>query len=379
MIIVAFLIAIAIPMAVLTWIYFLDKYRTGEFKLVVVCFVVGVLAYFLAAQINPATTDLGWVNDNQMVRFVAPVVEELLKAAVLFILVRRAKFTYFVDGAIYGFTIGIGFAIAENFEYILGYSNVAMAVAVNRVISTNLMHAAATATTGIVLGWARFRKPSQRLILNLVAVLPAIALHMAYNNLVTRVESGWLLVYAVVVGGGAVGLTALLIRRGLKEEESWIKEKLGEPDRVEREEARAAQKIDKLDAVLKRLAETFGDGTAKQIEKLLLIQARLGILRKTVEKMSDEKMRAGIQAQIDELRIEMERERKQIGSYAMVYLRYTHLEEIFSVYAALESRIKDLAAQPHAPGMGVFDRLKEHVVTSPQESGGTTNGPDGGS
>ena len=68
-----------------------------------------------------------------------------------------------------------------------------MAVAINRVVSTNLMHAAATAITGIVLGWARFRKPAQRFLFNLVGILPAMALHMGYNNLVTRVESGWLL------------------------------------------------------------------------------------------------------------------------------------------------------------------------------------------
>jgi hypothetical protein len=147
---------------------------------------------------------------------------------------------------------------------------------------------------------------------------------------------------------------------------------------VEREEVRAVQKIDKLDAVLKRLTETFGAGTAKQIEKLLLIQARLGILRKTVEKMADEKMRQDIQVQIDALRLEMEAERKLIGSYAMVYLRYTHLEEIFSVYTALESRIKDLADRPHAPGMGVFDRLKEHVETSSREPGEESNEPDAG-
>ena len=371
MLILAYLVAAAIPALVLLFIYNLDKYKTGEFKVVILSFAAGVGAYLAAAQINPATLDLGWVDYDQMVRFLAPAVEEILKAAILFLLVRRVKFTYFVDGAIYGFAVGIGFAIWENFEYINGNPGLAMAVAVNRVVSTNLMHAAATSITGIILGWARFRKPAQRVLFNFIGILPAILLHMGYNNLVTRVESGLLLVYAVIVGGGAVGFIAFMIRRGLKEEGTWIEQKLGATDRVERQEVAAAQNVDKLEPVLKRLRDTFGQETAERIEKLLLTQARLGILRKTYDKMPDEKMRLGIQAQVDELRTEMEKMRKQLGSYAMVYLRYTHLEEIISVYDVLATRLQTVADTKLVPTQGIFGRLsnqlKEPVVTSPQE------------
>ncbi len=366
MIAIALAIATLIPLAVLYGIYTLDLYKTGEFKLVLICFAAGGAAYAGAAVINPTPVRLGWIDYNQMVRFLAPAVEEILKALVLLVLVRRPKFTYFVDGAIYGFAAGIGFAICENFEYIFGHSGAAMAVAINRVISTNLMHAAATATVGIVLGWSRFRRSLPRTLLSAGGLLLAGALHLGFNNLVTRVTSGWLLVYAVLVGGGAAGLTAVLIRRGLKEEQAWIREKLGVADRVERQEVAAVQNISRVDDVLKRLAATFGADAAARIEKLLYIQARLGILRKTVEKMSDEGMRLGIQAEIGQLSREMEQARKSIGSYAMVYLRYTHLEEMFSVYDLLGSRIQEGMAQDRPAGMGVFDRLKEHVVTSPK-------------
>jgi tRNA U34 5-carboxymethylaminomethyl modifying GTPase MnmE/TrmE len=160
-----------------------------------------------------------------------------------------------------------------------------------------------------------------------------------------------------------------MIKRGLKDEQAWIKETLGINDRVERQEVAAVQNIAKVDDVLKRLAQTFGSETASRIEKLLLVQARLGIQRKAAEKMADAKMRAGIQAEIEKLHKEMEVARHEIGSYAMVYLRYTHLDEMFSVYAILGAKIQELAAQPRGPGMGVFDRLKEHVVTSQNNQG----------
>jgi len=366
MIIIALTIATVIPLIVLYGIYTLDLYKTGEFRLAVICFMAGAAAYGAAALINPTPLRLGWIDYNQMVRFLAPVVEEILKALILLVLVRRPKFTYFVDGAIYGFAAGIGFAICENYEYIFGNAGAAVMVAVSRVVSTNLMHASASATVGIVLGWARFQKPAARTMLNLGGILLAILLHMGYNNLVTRLTSGWLLVYAVLVGGGAAGLIALMIRQGLKDERAWIQEKLGVTDRVERQEVAAVQNIARVDEVLKRLAGTFGPAAATKIEGLLYTQARLGILRKTADKMSDEKMRAGIQAEIEQLHREMERARRAIGSYAMVYLRYTHLEEMFSVYDILGARIREQMAQERAPGMGVFDRLKQHVVTSPQ-------------
>ena len=74
---------------------------------------------------------------------------------------RRPKFTYFVDGAIYGFAIGIGFAVFENYEYIAG-SSAALNTAIGRVISTNLIHATASAIIGIAFGLARFQHTTGR-------------------------------------------------------------------------------------------------------------------------------------------------------------------------------------------------------------------------
>ena len=361
----AFVIATAIPVLSLWGIHSLDKYKTGEFKFVILSAAAGVLAYGMAVLVNPIPRSLGWLDTNQMVRFVAPVTEEILKALVLLFLVRRPKFNYFVDGAIYGFATGVGFAVAENYEYMLVHLDTAFSVAITRVISTNLMHAAACATVGIVLGWARFQKPAPRWLYSLGGLLLAILFHTGYNNLVTRVSGLVVLLYAVIVGGSAAGLIAFMIRRGLKEEQGWIQEMLGEADRVEAEEVNAVQNIDKVNKVLARLETMLGSQAAKKIEELVRIQARLGILRKSAEKMSDEKMRAGILAEIEEARKTMEQIRRSVGPYAMVYLRYTHLEEVFSIYDLLGARILEQAGQSRGPGMGVFDRLKG-VVTSAQ-------------
>lgn len=362
MILVACIIAIAIPLAVMFGLYKLDLYKTGEFKFVLVCLGAGIAAYLAATLINPLPRRFGWVDYNQTVRFVAPVVEELLKALIVFILVRRKSFTFFIDGAIYGFATGIGFAVIENLEYIFGNSGAAMAVAINRVISTNLMHAAACATLGIVLGWARSKKPFLRWSLSLGGLLLAIALHTGFNNLVTHVTSGWLLIYAVIMGAGAAGLIVFMIRRGFREEQAWIQETLGIDERVGKQEMAAVKNIARVDDVLKRIATTFGADTAEKMKRLLIIQAHLGIRKKSGEIMSDEKMKGEIEEQVDDLRLEMETLRREIGSYAMAYLRYTHLDEMFSVYGALGTKLQELAAAPKSTGPSLYDRLSQRMV-----------------
>lgn len=367
MIAVALLIAIIIPLISLGGIYKLDLYKTGEFKYMLVAFGAGLLAYLLASRINPAIMNAGHFGYNQMVQFVAPVVEEILKGLILFFLVRRKNFTYFIDGAIYGFTAGIGFAIIENFEYILGNSYSAMSVAINRVISTNLMHAAATATLGIILGVARFEKPLRQMLFSIGGLVLAILLHMGFNNLVTRVSSGLLLVYAFIVGGGAAVFIAYMIRRGLAVEKRWIGQTLGLPDRIEKGEVSAVQNIEKVDEILMRLDEKLGPETGEKIKKLLLVQARLGIQRKSVKKMEDEKMRLAIQAQVEALGKEMEILRREIGSYAMIYVRETHLEEIFSWQTALAARLEQQAQQP-STGPSWQDRLGDKLRSTNKDT-----------
>jgi RsiW-degrading membrane proteinase PrsW (M82 family) len=369
-ILIALMIATFIPIGVMAFIYKLDFYKTGQFIIMLICFGAGALAYEAAAHTNPIPFRLGWVSQQvQIDQFVAPVVEEILKGLAIWILVRRPKFNYFVDGAIYGFTAGMGFAILENFEYVLGHPSVAINVAVNRVISTNLMHAASTATLGIVLGIARFRKPAPRILLSLGGLATAMLLHGGFNNIVTRLASDlFLLGYAITIGAGAAFLIVMLIKRGLREEKKWIGETLNDDLRVERQEAAAVQKLDNVDKVISHLAERLGEDKAEQIRKLLYIQAKLGIKTKSAEKMENEKLRVAILAEVGELRKEMETARKMIGSYAMMYLRATNLEESFSWQTILASRIESQAQQAPSSGPSLFDRLQGRITTPDKKS-----------
>jgi hypothetical protein len=171
----------------------------------------------------------------------------------------------------------------------------------------------------------------------------AIGTHIGFNILVNSPNIDLLLVYAVAVGLGGTILIGFAIRQGLKEEKTWIMEKLGETDRVTVQEKSAVEGLDKLNKVLSPLAERFGTEKANQVKEFLTIQARLGILRKTVEKLNDEKMRHAVEVQIEGLSAQMNQVRREVGSYCMLYLRNTFLEETGTLYKRLETIMQERA------------------------------------
>lgn len=359
----ALLIAALLPTLALGLIYRLDLYKTGTFRFVLLAFGWGGIAYLLAARINPFLLARGWVGYLDMVRYTAPVLEEALKALVLIWLVRRPSFTYFVDGAIYGFAAGIGFAILENFEYVLASPGAELLQAVSRVISTNLIHATGSAVIGIALGLARFeRRPRKAATLG-IGVLGAILLHVGYNNLVTRVGGMIVLLYAAAAGLGGAGLIAWAIRRGLREEEAWIQSTLGSDAQISVQEKRAlTQEALGERRFLAPVAARFGPEKAARIGRLLETQARLGVLRMTAQKLSDEAMRQATRAQVERLEREMLALRAEIGMYAMLYLRGTYLRPGSDLWRQVQDAVERQSRNRQPGGLDVWKLADRRIA-----------------
>ncbi|MDO8753183.1 MAG: PrsW family intramembrane metalloprotease [Anaerolineales bacterium] len=323
---IALLVAISIPVSYLFVIYKRDFFQTGNLRVVLACFLWGVGAYYIAVQVNSELVRSQLITRDVMVRFTAPIVEEILKCAILIYLIRRSDFTYFVDGAIYGFTAGIGFAIVENFEYIFSHPSAALALALARVFSTNLIHATASGSIGIALGISRFERAgsSRRLVILLVSVILAMGLHMAFNNLVS---GGAPIALAILVGLAGAGLIVGIMRRGLDEMKLWVDEELGTEKRMTHGEAEIVSRFENVDQILKSFTARFGPQNGSLARELLLAQAHIGIYKRTAEKHQEESMRRAAEEQVAELRITMDEARKKLGLYCMLYLRGIFPEE----------------------------------------------------
>ncbi|HKJ38483.1 MAG TPA: PrsW family glutamic-type intramembrane protease [Anaerolineales bacterium] len=359
-IIIALLMATLMPLGFLYAIKAIDFYQTGNLKFIAISGVWGVIAYLLAAQINPALISNGFASRDMVLRYIGPIIEEVLKGIILIVLIRRTEFKYFLDGAIYGFTIGIGFAIFENFEYVLGHSSVAIELAISRVLSTNLIHATGSALIGIALGLARFdRSRLSRALYLIGGLVLAITIHSGFNNMVNdRVA----LLFAVIAGFTGAGAIALAARRGFKDEESWVHEKITDTEGVTRGEAEVVQRLDDVNQLLAPLAERFGVEKASQCEKFLFVQAQLAIQTKMMDKLQDENMRRALEKQMKDTRKQMDVVRRQVGSYAMLYLRNIFPDNDPTIMNLMKSRIEASAAvNKDKVGTGIWDlndRLK---------------------
>jgi RsiW-degrading membrane proteinase PrsW (M82 family) len=356
---IALIVAALIPLGFLLAVKSFDFYQTGSSKFIIYSGVWGIIAYLLAAQINPALVNNGIFSRDTVLRFIGPMIEETLKALILIYLIRHPDFKYFLDGAIYGFASGIGFAIFENFEYVLGHPSTALILAISRVLSTNLIHATGSSLIGIALGLARFNRSGPLRTLYLIGGLGlAMVIHSGFNNMV---NDGAALLFAFAAGFAGAGIIYLVARRGLKNEKSWVHEKIGVTEGVTSGEAAVVQRLENVDELLASLATRFGPEKASQCEKFLFMQAQLAIQVKMAEKMQDEKMKLAIAAQTDELHNKMNEARKEVGAYCMLYLRNIFPEDDPTMMTLMQNRIAaSAAANKGKAGTGVWD-LKDHL------------------
>lgn len=364
MLFAAIFVATLVPLLFLYIIWALDLYASGSFRTIAICFVWGLMSFGLAYGINAFS--LNFVSYVLFVTVIAPVVEEILKALVLVYYIRKPDFTYFVDGAIYGFASGIGFSVLENYYYLYG-EEAALIMTIGRVLSTCLMHGTTSALVGITLGRFRFQRRAGRTLSLLGGLALAMAFHMAFNNVVKATEGwGWLLlVLAAAIGFAGVGAVWFAIRQGLREEKAWIEEKLGIKDRVTAAESKVVLNLEDLQEVLAPFVQRFGLEKAKQAEEFFVKQAQLGIKRKALEKLAheeDELLRHNILVEIERLRVEIDAARQSLGVYAMSYLRSIFPQEVSPIWGRLEAALSaPPAREPKTDLWGVVTQQLKKV------------------
>ncbi|RMF50615.1 MAG: PrsW family intramembrane metalloprotease, partial [Chloroflexota bacterium] len=139
-------ISIGAPLFFIFFIYTANIYSDGKFiSTVVTNLLWGAVGAFAIAYVINIYVALPLVNSVEVVRgLTAPITEEIGKALLMVYLIWHPRFRNIVEGAIYGFAAGIGFAISENLYFT--FTNVAsFSDILTRVISTTLMHATASA------------------------------------------------------------------------------------------------------------------------------------------------------------------------------------------------------------------------------------------
>lgn len=350
-------LAFGIPILFLLFLRRYDLIQTGKPERNIATVICGIFAYWLASKINPAIVNAGWGTWDQVIRIYAPFVEEILKSLIILYLVSRADSNYIVDGAIYGFGAGIGFAIIENVEYITNNSSAALVVALARVFSTNLVHATGSGLIGTALAYQRGDKNWARGVSFVFAGYAfAIFFHALFN---TMVNAGTFIVVAIIYGFLGFGLIYYFIQRGMKIQKEVVGQTLGDAERITQQETKVIRYIETVDKVLEPIKERFGADKAQMIRTMMFKQAEIGIKKKLLESDTNANRKVEVQKIIDTLLEEMEDLRDKIGWNCMLLYRQVYAGQDLQVWSMLNARVA--SAGMGQKGGGVWNTLSEKM------------------
>lgn len=183
-------IAVAPVLALLMIFDRLDVFQLISFRAIAFTTLAGAAIAILSLGANTRVMDGFPIGFSDYTRYVAPAVEETLKAAPIVFLFVINRIGFRLDAALAGFALGAGFSVVENLWLLGVYGDRSIGDWAVRGFGTAVMHAAATAMFAVVsqrLSERRAHGEASRYRLNPLLFLPGLAIayavHSAFNHL----------------------------------------------------------------------------------------------------------------------------------------------------------------------------------------------------
>lgn len=196
---------------------YLDSYKLVRLRAVVLTILGGAVIAAVSYVVNGALIEASGLELRPYSRYVAPVVEELLKAIVIVVLLRSNRIGFLVDAAIFGFAAGTGFALVENLYYLNRLSDAHLGVWIVRGFGTAILHGGTAAIVGIVARTVAERRGQLGPLAVAAGLVPAILLHAFFNQFFLSP-----LLSAVLVILLLPPLLALVFRRSELALQAWL-------------------------------------------------------------------------------------------------------------------------------------------------------------
>ena len=170
--------------AFLSVLVYFDSYKLVKLRAVVGTILAGGCVAGVSYFLNGALMDTFNIETATLSGYVAPLCEELLKAAIVFVLIQRRRIGFLIDAAIFGFAVGAGFAVVENSYYFLAVlsADVGVGTWIIRGFGTAIMHGGTTAIFAM-MSLRRIEQRESGIGFVLVPGLTlAVLIHAAYNH-----------------------------------------------------------------------------------------------------------------------------------------------------------------------------------------------------
>ncbi len=166
----------------LLFLFLLDSFRLVRVPILVACLAWGLICTAAAWLLNNWILGVTNLSDATFSRYIAPITEEILKAALLVALIARRKVGFLIDAAIYGFAAGAGFSLAENIWYLAGSSPEMSPINwIIRGFGTALMHGGSTSVLAMIL-ISSMNRSGKLWLAVWPALIAAMIIHSGYNH-----------------------------------------------------------------------------------------------------------------------------------------------------------------------------------------------------
>ena len=182
-------VALVPVLAMLALFVWLDIFKLMSVAELAVLLGLGGLAAVVAYPISGRLIDVLPLGFSGYSRFVAPWIEESLKALAVVTLFYMNRIGYKLDAVISGFAIGAGFSVVENIFYLLRFPDLSPSFWMVRGLGTALMHGTACATLAAIaheLAERENREAASEFDFNPLWVLPGLVaaalIHTAFNQ-----------------------------------------------------------------------------------------------------------------------------------------------------------------------------------------------------
>lgn len=173
------LLPVLIFLGTLVW---MDSYKLVRLRVVLAVIAAGGLTAWAAMYLNGWALGALDMDLQTYSRYVAPLVEEGLKALVIVYLFRSNRIGFLVDAAIMGFAVGAGFALVENFYYLQVHGSSHLAVWIVRGFGTAIMHGGVAAMFAIIAQTLTERQMKINPLYYLPGFAVAVVLHAVFNH-----------------------------------------------------------------------------------------------------------------------------------------------------------------------------------------------------
>ena len=168
-------------LAFLIVLIILDSFKLVKMKFILSAIGVGAVCALIGLYINPLILKGLAIDLLSFKRYMAPLVEELLKIIFIVYLIRAHKLGFLVDSAIAGFAVGAGFALFENVYYLQGLPDSGIFLWIVRGFGTAVMHGGTTAMAAMIGKY--FSDKQDNLFLTILpGLLSASIIHSMYNH-----------------------------------------------------------------------------------------------------------------------------------------------------------------------------------------------------